>query len=456
MSATPAVPWPDAAGRAATWAGADPHRAGDAARAHGPLTFLLGVFTVLVFSSTWVMFITGPDGSTTVGPLVIALYVPAYFSTLALLAGGGRASLRAALASPFLWVLMAVAVASVHWSVSPELTARRTPALILTSLAGVALAARFDWPELSEVLAASFAVIVVGCFLLAVLVPTWGRMTSIFPGAWRGLWNDKNALGDHMTVGVGVLVAAAALNPARRRLWAAFALGAVAMVVLSTSKTSLVTLVLGVAVLALVAAVRRGGGAAVVATFCAVSVLALVAFGVVFERDALFKLLGKDATLTGRTRIWAGALRQIALRPLLGFGYAAVWDDPSRWGPIHWIMKDAKYRPPHAHNSWIEIRLAMGWVGLAAFAAMFAQAWGRALVALYRGGVVGRGAWLAAPFLAVWTVQSLTESIALGYNDFTWVMLVAVACALGLPSPRHGFQGGRRAGRDAAASMAAP
>ena len=285
-------------------------------------------------------------------------------------------------------------------------------------------------------LAASFALIVVGSFLLAVLVPSWGRMTTIFPGAWRGLWNDKNALGDHMTVGVCVLVAAAATNPRRRRLWAGFALGAAALIVFSTSKTSLVTLVLGLSVLALVALVRRGGAPAVLATFGAVSVLALVAFLVVFQSDQMFRLLGKDATLTGRTRIWAGALRQIAQRPLLGFGYAAVWDDPSRWGPIHWIMKDAKYRPPHAHNSWIEIRLAMGWTGIAAFAALFVQAWGRALAALYRGGAAGRGAWLAAPFLAVWTVQSLTESIALGYNDFTWVMLVAIAAALGLPQRR--------------------
>ncbi len=441
-----AVPWPDAAGR--------PPRSRPAARAgradpRPRLTFLLGVFTVLVFSSTWVMFITGPDGSSTVGALVIALYTPAYLVTLVLLAGGGLASVRAALAAPPLWALLAVTAASVLWSVAPDLTVRRVPALVLTTLAGVALAARFDWPELAEVLAASFAMIVVGCFLLAVLVPSWGRMTSIFPGAWRGLWNDKNALGDHMTVGVCVLAAAAVMNPARRRLWTGFAVGATALIVLSTSKTSLITLVLGLAVLGLVFLVRRGGAAAVLAVFATVGVLALVAFLIAFERDALFRLLGKDATLTGRTRIWAGALRQIAQRPLLGFGYAAVWDDPSRWGPIHWIMKDAKYRPPHAHNSWIEIRLALGWVGMAAFAAFFAQAWARAVAALFRGGAAGRGAWLAAPFLAVWTVQSLTESVALGYNDFTWVMLTAVAAALGRPRPAP-------RGAAAGASIAAP
>ena len=440
-----ATPWPDAAGRPAAL------RSADAAVRSDPrprVTFLLGVFTVLVFSSVWVMFITGPDGDATVGSLVIALYTPAYLTTLVLLAGSWRDSLRAALASPALWVVLAVAAASVLWSVDPELTARRTPALVLTTLAGVALAARFDWPELAEVFAASFAAIVVGSFLLAVLVPSWGRMTSIFPGAWRGMWNDKNALGDHMTIGVCVLLAAAALNPRRRWLWAGFAVAAVLLIGLSTSKTSLVTLGVGLAVLAVTALVRRGGAPAVVATFAAVTGLALLAFVVVFAREQAFQLLGKDATLTGRTRIWTGALRQIALRPALGFGYASVWDDPSRWGPIHWIMKDAKYRPPHAHDAWIEIRLALGWTGMVPFLAFFLQAWAQGLAAIYRGGVAGRGAWLAAPFLAVWSVQSLTESVALTYNEFTWVLLVAIAVGLGLPR--------RRGEAGAGASMAAP
>ena len=444
MTATPALPWPDAAGR--------PVRTAPAARAERMdprprLTFTLGVFVVLVFSNVWVMFITGPDGNTTVGALVTALYAPAYLATIVLLLTGGRASVRAALASPPLWALLAITAASVLWSVSPDLTLRRTPALMLTTLAGVALAARFDWPELAEVLAVSFALIIVGSFLLAILVPSWGRMTSIFPGAWRGLWNDKNALGDRMTVAVCVLLAAAATNPRRRWLWIGFAGGALVLIALSTSKTSLVTLGVGLSTLAVVALVRRGGATAVAATFGAVTALALAVFVSVFARDQLFQLLGKDATLTGRTRIWAGALRQIALRPLLGYGYAAVWDDPSLWGPIHWIIKDAKYRPPHAHDAWIEVRLGLGWVGLGAFAAFFAQAWARMIATLYHRGEGGRGAWLAAPFLAVWTVQSLTESLALGYNEFTWVTLVAVAAGLGRPR-------GLRAG--SGASMAAP
>lgn len=428
-SAPRAIPWPDAAGRTA--ARAVRSAATDAAPSRA--AFWLGVLVVLAFSNGWVMFVTGPDGDPNVGSLVIAGFVPAYLAAAWLLATGGRASWRAALAAPPVWALVLLAVASVSWSVAPQLTSRRTPALILTTVAGFALAARFGWARLAEVLGAAFAVLVVGSFLLAVAVPSWGRMTTLFPGAWRGLWNEKNALGDHMTAGVCVLVAAAVLNPARRRLWTGFALGALALIVLSTSKTSLVTLMVGMGTLVLVAGVRRGGVAAVAAVFTAVVGLSLVIGAVLFASDKLFLLLGKDPTLTGRTIVWAAAERLMVQSPRLGFGYGAVWDDPSPGGPIAWIVKAAHWRPHHAHNVWIELRLALGWAGFWAFVLLIAQAWARLVAALARGGEAAQGAWLVAPFLSVWTFQSLTESIGLNYNDFSWVMLVAMAAALGRP-----------------------
>ena len=41
-----------------------------------------------------------------------------------------------------------------------------------------------------------------------------------------------------------------------------------------------------------------------------------------------------------------------------------------------------------------------------------------------------RGAMLAFPFLVVFTLVSLTESIAVVYNDFRWVLFVSLAAKL--------------------------
>ena len=52
-------------------------------------------------------------------------------------------------------------------------------------------------------------------------------------------------------------------------------------------------------------------------------------------------------------------------------------------------------------------------------------------VALYRS----RGAYLALPFFVIFSLTSLTESIAVVYNDMRWVIFVALAVKLALPDP---------------------
>jgi hypothetical protein len=52
-----------------------------------------------------------------------------------------------------------------------------------------------------------------------------------------------------------------------------------------------------------------------------------------------------------------------------------------------------------------------------------------AVVAIYRD----KGAYLAVPFLVVYGVTSLTESVAVNYNDFRWVIFVALAVKLCWP-----------------------
>jgi O-antigen ligase len=254
-------------------------------------------------------------------------------------------------------------------------------------------------------------------------------MTTLFPGAWRGLWVEKNALGGNMTIAFVVFGAAAMLEPRRRRLWAGFAVLAVLLVLLSTSKTSLVSLMLGAAALLFVGLARRGPILGVISSFGAVVAVFAVLAVVFFAADAALAVLGKDATLTGRTNIWQGVMFEIHKRPLLGYGYGAVWDDKSGWGPVYWITKIAGFRAGHAHNSWLEQWLGLGVAGLAAWSLYFVQTLVLAIVAVYRD----KGAYLALPFILVYGLVALTESIAVVYNDFRWVMFVAVAVKLAYP-----------------------
>ena len=408
------------------------------------LGFIGAMLAVLTFTQFWQMPLVGPDGDPEASVLIRTLFFPAYGMALLLLASRPWSALRTAVRSPLVWLLVGLTFVSLAWSVDPETTERRAIALTFTTLAALAAASRFEWPELLEVIATAFATVEVCCYLLGALVPSYGRMTALFPGAWRGVYQEKNALGDTMTMAFITLSATAILNPRRRWLWIGFAAAAVGLVLLSTSKTSLVTLVIGSGCLGFVWLAKRGPAMSVAATFAAVTGLIALGLAIVFASDLFFALLGKDATLTGRTTIWASVLRLIHQRPWTGYGYSAVWTNRDHWAPLAWIVKWSKFTPHHSHNSWLEIWLALGYPGLVLWAAVFILAWGLALYAVYRRPA----GYFAFPFMVFYTLTTLTESVALVYNDLYWVIFAAMTFRLALPD---GVDAGDDAAREDAA-----
>jgi exopolysaccharide production protein ExoQ len=411
----------------------------------GKLAFAAAVFMVLTYSQAWELPLTGGADETGDSALIRTLFLPAYGAGLFLLTLSPANAARGLMRQPFLVALLAIASLSLFWSVSPDQTERRVFALAFTTLGGVVLAARYSWSRLAEVLAAAFAILAVASLFVCVFVPSIGRMTEIFPGAWRGLWIEKNAFGDNMALGASIAAAAALLNPRRAGFWWSVAALSFALVLGSTSKTALVSAMLGVGAFLLVGCARRGQAAAVAATWMTALVLALLAGVMLFAPDLVFGLLGKDATLTGRTRIWAAVLRQIADRPWQGYGYGAIWSETDAWGPLARIVQQAGFRPLHSHNAWLEQWLSMGVLGLSAWIGFFTQTFAANVWALYRR----RAAYLTLPFFLVFAVMTLTESVAVTYNDMRWVIFVALAVRLSLPdddlpevqgSPRRGVK----------------
>jgi O-antigen ligase len=399
------------------------------AEASDRLAFWAAVGVVLVFSQCWLMPLTGP-GPAAIDPAVSAAirnyFYPCYLVVLGLAASRLRPTGLAMARSPELMLLLIVALASVLWSIDPGVTLRRGVAALFTTLAGVVIAERFSWPRFLEVFASAYGAAVVLSFASALLAPQYGRMAVEFPGAWRGVWGHKNLLGYHMSIAFTVFAASAIANPPRRALWVAAVAASVALMLLSGSKTSLASCLIAGACIPLVAVARRGPAGAVAATFLWVGALVALLFALYAAPDLLLGLAGKDATLTGRTRIWAAVLRQIALRPVTGYGYGAVWDSPSLWGPLPWISKQQGFVIHEAHNTWLGLWLELGYLGLAAWTALFGAVWIRAIAALY----ARPSAYFALPFLVVYSLHAFTESVALQPNDLVWLMFMAVAVKL--------------------------
>lgn len=393
------------------------------------LSFLAGVFLVLLYSQAWVMPIAGDKVGAADSGMVRTIFFVAYAVALGLVlvrpGDFGRVLLRQPLLILLVWLMCASAI----WSISPDQTLRRGVALTFTSLSGLALASRFRWAGLAEVLATAFAAVALASLAAGAVLPALGRMHELFPGAWRGVWTDKNLLGGYMALGGVIFAAAALLNPRRAIFWWPMLGVAVLLMILSTSKTALVSCLLGLCGIALVWLVRRGPVAALVASYGAVLGIVGVAMVALLASDLAFSVLGKDATLTGRTKIWAGVLHEIGRRPWLGWGYGAVWTNEAVWAPLAWITKIAGFRAYHSHNSWLEQWLSAGVFGLGLWAAYFMETCVRAIIAIYRSP----GAYLALPFLLVYGLISLTESIAVVFNSLHWVLFVAIAAKLAFP-----------------------
>ena len=387
------------------------------------LSLVLGVGVVFAFSQAWQAplfgYTTEQAGSSA---LIRYFYYPFYVGGIVLAVISWRRMIDAVWRTPLMLALLALCAVSYFWSSNPGDTLRRFIALAMTMLCAYALAARFSWRRLSELIAIAFLIMMVGSIILAIGFPQLGRMQDLFVGAWRGMWLEKNNLGAFMAVGFVAAAAAALHNPARRVFWAVVAVTMVAVVVLSTSKTALVSVVLGIGGIVFIYFSQRGPIIGIVLIWLAVTVLLALGALMLFFPEHLFLLLGKDATLTGRTFIWDGISRVMERRPLLGYGYGSVWSDESEYAPLAKITQVAGFRAYHAHSCWYESWLALGIVGLIGWGLVFCETWIKAFYRTYRGD----GGYFALTLLGIFSLSSLTESMALIWNDLLWCLFVLV------------------------------
>lgn len=393
------------------------------------VAFALAVLMLLTYSEAWVNPLIGDRVDEQSSALVRDLYFPAYAAGLFLIALSPLESLLGLARQPFLAAILVIAGASTLWSVAPDQTLRREVALVFTTVSGVVIGVRWRWPTLLEVVATAFAVLAVVSLVVGAFLPSVGRMPDLFPGAWRGLWAEKNTFAGMMVFAFLAFVAAARFRPQRAWLWWSMAALAIFLIVMSTSKTSLVALVLGMGAFGFVLLARTGGPIAVVAVYVGVVGAAGLGAAIALDPDVFLNLLGKDATLTGRTKIWSAVIRLIHERPLLGYGYAAAWSDDGPRGVLNRIVKLVGYKPEHAHNGWLEQWLGLGLVGLIAWSLLWLSTLVRSVWSVF----TRRGALFAFPFFVVYSLMILTESIAVVYNDLRWVLFVIVATRLAVP-----------------------
>ena len=283
----------------------------------------------------------------------------------------------------------ALCAVSVLWSDVPRATAVFAVQLLASVMIALFIAMRLPVEAIFRQLMRVYLVAMAASLatLAGVFVHPWDHR-----GNFTGIFLSKNAFGHRAVLFVIGCVVTVLLLPrvgmARRGL-SLLALAATAgLVALSGSATAIVlTACFGLAAPVLHLFVARRHGAALLAVPLLVAlVLALLAV-VVLRIDPvaeLFDLLGRDATMTGRTILWRHGWDHYLSRPLLGFGAAGYWQNPAFASEIAALQSSYGEGVGAFHNIGLELLVMLGPLGLVAHGLCGGVTLGRAVVLLRR------------------------------------------------------------------------
>lgn len=198
------------------------------------------------------------------------------------------------------------------------------------------------------------------------LIPSYGKMTYIFPGAWQGVFVHKNVLGRFcvFAYSVGLFF-----------YWRDKDLNSIIVIFFSLflglgceSATALIGIFLTTVVFFMLK--NKKIFFTSVIGFVILTALVIIFWDAVVEFLAL--TFNKSITLSGRTTLWSEVFLRIGDKPFFGYGAGGFWGtdvaDEIRY-VLNWYV-------PHAHNGVLEIAVQVGYVGAILFSLMiFISIW---------------------------------------------------------------------------------
>ena len=358
------------------------------------------------------------------------LWLVVYAVTLFLLVRRRTNVLQVVARNRMLFALVGLALASGAWSGDPGLTMRRSVALVLTTLFGVYLATSFPRDQLAGLVAWTLAAVTVLSLVLAVLKPAYG-LDYLRGSAWRGAFTTKNELGRiaALTLAVWLL----RVLTLRGHLYVSLCVTGIAGLVLvrTSSRSALCVALLVTSLIVLLPALRAHVSIAVPAGAVLIAGTVISTEWLIHHADAVLASVGSNPTLTGRSKIWSAVWHMAQTHPWRGFGYDAFWRGLN--GPSAYVWNTVGSTPPHAHNGFLDLWLALGLAGVLLFG-------GSLSVNLARAVVETRRAWnfdaifplVAIVFLVLFNIS---ESALLTRNSLFWILFVATAVQLGSARP---------------------
>lgn len=355
-------------------------------------------------------------------PLFVASWLALYGATVVLMLGNLGRIKRS-------WILPAalscLALVSSIWSADPGSAMKYGVSLVFNVMFCSWWTSRYTVPEMLRL--ALFAILgMVGVSLLLWFasadivryIDPHARPNIIGGEPVRGLFNHKITAGLYSCIGI-LLVLIIRSVPAR------FTAGATLLffLLLTGSASAVVLLVISCG---LIAAVRLGRRIRLSPNGFMVSLLAVVAFatfGALLLKDPVLEMLGRDATLTGRTLLWGWGLSAIWSSPILGWGYQSYFESNDAYMHLISFIEFSNYDVPHFHNAYIQTAVDLGVPAMLAYVGMMFSA----MRAGYSRSLDSREIEfeLSVALIAVLLMAALYMNVFLVYNNFATVLVVA-------------------------------
>lgn len=282
-----------------------------------------------------------------------------------------------------LMLLLGLAVASSTWSSDPGVTLRKSLSFSASAMVGVFMVARVGPIAALRALIWFLAICVLISALLAVLAPSFavhqGGLLEPpeFSGLWRGVFANKNQLGQIAALALALITLSGRgvfRSEAAKWAIAGAALGCLAMSQSGGGIATTFILFLSYAYLRFLRTL--GQGAQKLAIFSAILMFVPVVLAAEYLAGTALGLLGKDPTLTGRTLLW---------EIVSAFAVRDVWFGAGYWTGFQGIrphlLAALGWNPPNAHNTFLDVVIALGVLGLAAFMLMLAH-FGRSSISI--------------------------------------------------------------------------
>lgn len=287
-----------------------------------------------------------------------------------------------------IFLLPALAILSAAWAPDVSTTLRRSAAYFGTILFGFTLATRFSTAECVRLIIATLSLATFLSLVWVFIFPAYAvnqatdAIADVQVGMWRGIFGHKNSLGYISGLTFAFLVVYGRFvfqNWALR--YGALAVSLVCLIGAKSSNGYAIAAIIPCVVYVLSFTGRVAGqlrALVIVIMFLAFAFLALFLNDI---ESFLLWALDRQADFTGRVPYWNYIVQSIDQEHLLlGYGYTGF---SFTLAPV--IFSVTGILMINAHNGYIEILVAFGYVGIAIFAFVFVwmlwQAWRMFLMA---------------------------------------------------------------------------